>query len=209
MALIKPLLKDGKDPKFTTSYRPISLTSCLGKILEKIIADRLIYVLESKLQLNPNQAGFRQGRSTTDQVLKLVQSVIDRFHQGKGESLTIATFYDYEKAFDKVWRDGLLWKMIQLNIPPRFIHYVRNFLSTRHTKVEVNNKRSGNFFLDQGLPQGSAISPLLFLIFINDIDTKLSPTTLASLFADDTVTWTQGKNKEKDKLADLTQERGR
>ena len=117
-AVIRPLLKDGKDPKQTTSYRPISLTSCLGKILEKMVADRLLYQLEAKLQLSQNQAGFRQGRSTADQVLKLTQSAIDKFHGPKGETLTIATFFDYEKAFDKVWRDGLLYKMIDLGIPP-------------------------------------------------------------------------------------------
>ena len=193
-AVIRPLLKDGKDPKQTTSYRPISLTSCLGKILEKMVADRLLYQLEAKLQLSQNQAGFRQGRSTADQVLKLTQSAIDKFHGPKGATLTIATFFDYEKAFDKVWRDGLLYKMIDLGIPPRFLHYVRHFLGSRKTKVQVNNVRSKNFFLNEGLPQGSAISPLLFLIFINDIDADLHPRTLASLFADDTAIWVQGTN---------------
>ena len=71
-AIIKPLLKDGKDPKETVSYRPISLTCCMGKLLEKIIADRLIYILEDRNLINDNQAGSRPNRCTTDQVLKLV-----------------------------------------------------------------------------------------------------------------------------------------
>ena len=171
-----------------------------------IIAARILYTLESKFQLNQNQAGFRSKRSTTDQVLKLVQSAINRFQQNKGETLTIAAFFDYEKAFDKVWRYGVLYKMIKLDIPMKFIHYTRSFLSTRQTKVEVKNKRSNNFYPHQRLPQGSAISPLLFLIFINDIDSELHPTTIASLFADDTSAWTQGNNADKELTAERMQE---
>ena len=188
-AIIKPLLKDGKDPKLTESYRPISLTSCVGKILEKLAADRLIYILESRNILNDNQAGFRPNRCTTDQVLKLVQHATDQIHSSKANPRTMTTFFDYEKAFDKVWRDGLLWKMIKLNIPEKLVKYVRHFLSGRKTRVEFNGTRSKAFRLDQGLPQGSCISPLLFLIFINDIDVDLHPDTIASLFADDTATW--------------------
>ena len=80
--------------------------------------------------------------------------------------------------------------MIQMGIPAKFIRYVRHFLSGRKTKVEVNGVRSNTFHLNQGLPQGSSISPLLFLIFINDIDIDLEVDTIASLFADDTATWT-------------------
>ena len=103
-ANIKPLLKDGKDPKSTSSYRPISLTVRLGKIYEKIIANRLQFIMESRDLLNQNQAGFRQGRSTADQIL--TQSAVDKFHGKKGETTTIASFFDYEKAFDKVWGTG-------------------------------------------------------------------------------------------------------
>ena len=80
VAVIKTLLKEDKDPKDPVSYRPISLTSCLGKILEKIIANRLIYILEDRGLLTENQAGFRPGRSTVDQVLKLVQEASDNMH---------------------------------------------------------------------------------------------------------------------------------
>ena len=80
-ATIKTLLKEDKDPKDPTSYRPISLTSCLGKILEKIIANRLIFILESRGILSNNQAGFRPGRCTTDQLLKLVQEASDNIHE--------------------------------------------------------------------------------------------------------------------------------
>ena len=181
-------MKDGKDPKDTVSYRPISLTSCPGKVKEKMTADRLMRELESRGLLNENQAGFRQNRCTTDQILKLVQDASDQIHS-PGSNRLIATFYDYEKAYDKVWRDGLIHKMIKLGVPHRFVVYVRQFLATRSTRVEVNGRRSNSFFLKEGLPQGSSISPLLFLIYINDIDVDLHVDTVASLFADDTATW--------------------
>ena len=185
-AIIKPILKEGKDPKKTVSYRPISLTSCLGKLLEKIVANRLSLFLETNKLLNPNQAGFRQNRNTSDQVLRVVQTATDQIHDRKETSLTLLTFFDYEKAYDKVWREGLLEKMMAMGVPWRFTKYVRGFLSARRTAVEVNGQRSKEFYLNEGLPQGSAISPILFLIFINDIDSDFDLDTLLSLSADDT-----------------------
>ena len=189
VAVIKTLLKADKDPKDPVSYRPISLTSCLGKILEKIVANRLIYVLENRGLLTENQAGFRPGRSTVDQVLKLVQSASDNMHTKPRGLRTMTAFFDYNKAYDTVWRDGLIYKMIRLKLPSRFIRYVRHFLSGRWTTVSINNISSKPFLLRNGLPQGSSISPLLFLIFINDIDVDLDMQSMASLFADDTSTW--------------------
>ena len=190
-AIIKTLLKDGKDPKITSSYRPISLTACMGKLMEKIVADRLTYVLEKRGLLADSQAGFRQNRCTTDQVLRMTQLATDQIQARNQSSATVITFFDYEKAYDKVWRAGLLLKMQEMGIPDRFIQYVRSFLSARKTTVEVNGVRSSSFFLKDGLPQGSSISPLLFLIFINDIGIDLHPDTIASLFADDTAVGTQ------------------
>jgi len=213
-AVIKTLLKDGKDPELTASYRPISLTACLGKILEKIIADRLTYILESRGLLTDNQAGFRQGRCTTDQILKLTQDATDQMQmprkkgkdKTKGENATVISFFDYAKAYDKVWRDGLLHKLQTLNIPWRFVKYVRSFLSSRITSVEINNVRSRKFHLKEGLPQGSAISPLLFVVFINDIDNDLSFDTLASLFADDTAIWKWGRDLEGEARVEMQKE---
>ena len=110
-------------------------------------------------------------------------------HASPGNTRTITTFFDYEKAYDKVWRDGLIHKMLKMNLPGRFVNYTRHFLSGRKTTVEVNGTKSKSFRLNQGLPQGSSISPILFLIFINDIDVDLDIETIASLFADDTAIW--------------------
>ena len=108
--------------------------------------------------------------------------------------------FDYAKAYDKVWRAGLLYKMQEMNLPPRFIRYTRNFLSNRKTTVEIEGTRSSTFVLKEGLPQGSAISPLLFIIFINDIGIDLRPDTIASLFADDTAIGRQGSKPEELKI---------
>ena len=197
-AVIRPLLKDGKEPKYTTSWRPISLIACLGKVMEKLVADRLLHWMEKQNKISPNQAGFRPNWCTTDQALKLVQSATDQFHHKGENNRTFAAFFDYAKAYDKVWRDGLISKMLKLSIPGRFIRFTRQFLANRHTQVEINGERSDGFFLKQGLPQGSAISPLLFLIFINDIDIELDVKTQVSLFADDTAEWLRDGKKRGD-----------
>ena len=160
--------------------------------------------MEDRNLLNDNQAGFRQNRYTTDQILKLVQHATNKIQKKKGETVTIVTYFDYAKAYDKVCQDGLLHKMQNMNIPWRFTKYVRHFLSGRKTYVDVNGTRSTSFRLDEGLPQGSSISPLLFLIFINDIDVDLDVDTCTSLFADDTATWVQG-GKIKDNTRILMQ----
>ena len=188
-AVIKPLLKEGKDPKSPGSWRPIALTACLGKILEKTIADRLSSFMESNQLLNENQAGFRKERCTTDQVHKLVQMASDKMHENDDGTATIVTFFDFSRAYDKVWREGLLSKMIKLNVPYRFIKYTRLFLSARKTMVEINGTQSNKFYLNEGLPQGSAISPMLFLLFINDITESTKDGATPSLFADDTAIW--------------------
>ena len=202
-AIIKTLLKDGKDPKDTTSYRPISLTSCMGKLMEKIVADRLMHIMESGGLISDAQAGFRQNRCTTDQVLKMTQCAADQMQDKLGHNATVVTFFDYAKAYDKVWRDGLLYKMLKLGLPHRFIRYVRSFLSGRRTKLNINGTLSDVFMLNEGLPQGSSISPLLFLIFINDIGSELHDLTTASLFADDTSIWTPGGTKNPEAFTNM------
>ena len=151
-AIIKPLLKDGKDPAMTSSYRPISLTACLGKTMEKIIADRLGNILEERKLLNDKQAGFRRNRCTADQVLKAVQAGTDAIHRKKGGAMGII-FFDFEKAYDKVWRDGLIHKMIKMGLPYRYVKYVLSFLSARRTWVDVNGVLSNQLYLNEGLPQ--------------------------------------------------------
>ena len=196
-ALIITLLKDGKDPTLPSSYRPISLTACLGKLLEKIIAQRLLNFLETNELLNPQQAGFRSEHCTTDQILKLVQMATDTMQaKTNGGAATMLTFFDFNRAFDTVWRDGLLSKMIDMGIPYSYIKYTRAFLSARRTKVKVNGETSKEFYLNEGLPQGSSISPILFLIYINDITDYINAEAKGSLFVDDTAAWKAvGKDK--------------
>ena len=114
-------------------------------------------------------------------------------HNESGDTRLMTTFFDYEKAYDKVWRDGLIYKMEMLNITTRFIRYVRHFLSGCKTRVDINGTKSDIFRLDEGLPQGTSVSPLLFIIFINDIDVHLDADTTPSLFADNTATWMKDK----------------
>ena len=103
-AKITPTLKKGKPPDMPQSYRPISLTSCIAKVAERMVNTRLYYWLESNQILNTMQAGFRKGCRTEDQLFRFIQNTLDGFQESK---TTTAVFIDLQQAYDRVWRKGL------------------------------------------------------------------------------------------------------
>ena len=187
-AKVTPILKKGKPAGQPKSYRPISLTSCLGKVAERMINTRLYHWLEQNQLLESVQAGFRKGCRTEDQLFRFVQSTMDGFQDGKS---TTAIFIDLQQAYDRVWRKGLLMKMSNMGIHGKMLKWIQSFLSNRTMQTSINGATSSKKTLEEGLPQGSALSCTLFLIFINDLPPLLNISK--ALFADDLVIWTTEK----------------
>ena len=181
-----PVHKKGKDKSKSSSYRPISLTSCVVKTMERVVNGRLMWFLESNKILSEQQAGFRQFRSTEDQVTYLAQEVEDAF---QNKNVLLATWIDLQKAFDKVWTDGLLVKVQRCGIGGNMYKWISSFLNNRRARVSVDGKQSRKFLLRHGVPQGGVISPTLFLIFIDDLVSKLPRGVKIALYADDLVMW--------------------
>jgi len=192
-AIILPFRKPAKPANNPTSYRPISLTSCLCKIMERIVTDRLTTYLEQNNLLNPAQAGFRKGLSTVDQIVKLS----DQIHKSlKMKHTTVAAFLDFEKAYDMLWRDGLMQKLITLGVNSKMLGFINNFINNRTFQVKVNETLSEKKILENGTPQGSVISPILFLVMINDLKVS-DPKTQQSIFADDSAIYRSGPNQQR------------
>ena len=183
-AVVKPILKKNKPAEELSSYRPISLTSCLCKVAERMVNGRLYWWLEANKLLDPHQAGFRSKHRTDDQLFRLSQKVIDGFHK---EQNTTAVFVDLKQAYDRVWRKGLLLKMQRLGIHGKMYKWIKNYLSDRIIQTRVNHETSSKQVLEEGLPQGSSLSCTLFLIFINDLPGQLKYGK--ALYADDLVLW--------------------
>ena len=185
-ATMIPIHKKDKDKTKASSYRPISLTSCVVKTMERIVNHRLMYYLETEKIISEEQAGFRQFRSTEDQVTYLSQEIEDAFQE---KNVLFATWIDLQKAFDKVWTDGLLVKAQRCGIGGKMYKWISSFLHNRKARVTVDGKLGRKFLLRHGVPQGGVISPTLFLIFIDDLLKKLPKGIKAVLFADDLVMW--------------------
>ncbi|GFV82572.1 probable RNA-directed DNA polymerase from transposon BS [Trichonephila clavipes] len=130
-AIIFPINKPGKDPHLATSYRPISLLSTIGKLTESIILLRLKNFINSNNLLNPNQYGFTTNLSTLHPLLRLTEHISEGFQKKKS---TGAVFLDIQKAFDRVWINGLTFKLISYNIPPPMIHLIHSYLTNRSFK---------------------------------------------------------------------------
>ena len=179
--------KPGK-PTFSPSFfRPISLTSCVFKLFEGLILSCLTFHLESNHFLSIYQAGFRPGRSSLDQILS--QSIWDGFQKKKPPDRTILASVDFSKAFDSVWHSALFHKLLSLKLPPCFVLWVRSFLSDRRAKVQVGGSRSRSFRIRRGVPQGSVLGPVLFILFVDDITKDLPRSAHASLHADHLAIW--------------------
>lgn len=181
-----PIHKKGKDRHSVDGYRPISLTSCVGKLMERLINTRLSWHLEKNNLIAPEQAGFRHHRSTEDQVTYISQKIEDGF---QAKHHTLAVWIDMEKAFDKVWKDGLRLKLLRNRVTGRMFQWISQYLNNRKARVRVNGAYSRKKTLKDGVPQGGVLSPTLFLIFINDIVKDLPKNVLGAVYADDLVLW--------------------
>ena len=188
-AIICPILKPRKPPNLTSSYRPISLLDSLSKLVEVFIARQINAHIEEHNLLMPEQFGFRKNLSAPHQVYRLVEHITT----GKvNNQSTAAVFLDIEKAFDKIWINGLIHKLINKNFPPPLIKLIFSYLSDRTFHVKINNSLSRQYPAIFGLPQGSKISPTLFSLFINDMPKY--PHTHLAIYADDTCIYSTKHN---------------
>ena len=188
--MIISIPKPGKDHKLPANYRPIALLSSISKIYERIILSHLQTNLRNKIR--PEQFAFRPEHSTTLQLTKLTHQLSQNFNDNVN---TASIFLDVEKAFDRVWHVGLLYKLSQLNISTEIVKIIESFLTDRTFVTKIEDSFSSTRHILAGVPQGSCLSPTLYLTYINDIPT--TPKAHLSLFADDTMFFTFDKNAKR------------
>ena len=184
-----PIHKPGKPTSSPSSFHPISLTSCISKLFERLILSRLTFHLESNHLLFTCQAGFRPGRSPLDQIPTLSQSIWDGFQNKKPSDRAILASVHFSKAFGSVWHSAQFHKLLSLKLPPCFVLWVRSFLSDRRAKVQVGGYRSLSFRIRRGVPQGSVLGPLFFILFVDDFTKDFPRGAQVSMHADDLAIW--------------------
>lgn len=185
------LPKPGKnlfDPK---NYRPISLLSCLGKLFEKIVAKKMQDILHSNKFFNNSQYGFRLDKGTFSALLRLTDNVQMGFQR---KQVTTAIFLDAEKAFDQTWQNGLKYKLKNSGLGTKYTRLIASFLDGRQMYIARAGHNSRVFGLKAGTPQGAVLSPLLYIIYVNDIPSYPNSSVKVSQFADDIALWAASSN---------------
>ena len=180
---VVPIHKKG-DKQLLQNYRPVSLLPICGKIFERIIFNPIFEYLEKNSLLCPNQSGFRPFDSCENQLLSIVHDIYANFDQHPTLEMR-ANFLDILKAFDKVWHEGLLFKLEHMRISGNLLSLLKSFLSDRLQQVVLNGQCSSWSSVLAGVLQVSILGPLIFLIYINDLSGNLQSTV--KLFADDTL----------------------
>ncbi|GBO28790.1 hypothetical protein AVEN_61296-1 [Araneus ventricosus] len=151
-------------------------------LLERIVGDKLTHVLETSKWFNPSQSGFRRWRGTIDNVLKLEAAIPEAFVRKKH---LVLIFFDMEKAYDPTYRYGILKDLFDIGLKRNFTLFIKNFLHKRVFQIRIGNMLSDYFDQQEGVPQGSVLSALLFIIKINGIVSKLPAFVNSSPFVDD------------------------
>ena len=190
-AKVRMLPKPQKDHSKAVNYRPISLLSCLGKIFERYIYIHLMKELNEKKFFKDIQAGYSKGRSPQEHLFRLTQSIMNSF---KKRDCTVGLFLDVKAAFDAVWKNGLKLKIKRIGLSRQLQNLLFSFLDDRVLRIFIDGMWSDTVPLNAGTPQGSCLSPILYLIFVNDATDCLNQDLISpSQFADDIGIWTSGR----------------
>ena len=160
------------------------------KLFERVIEKHLRKHLEDTGFLSKYQSGFRKAKSTNDYLFRLSQTVMESFN--RGQQVT-ASFPDVEKAFDNVWHNGLRYKIFQLELPTKVTRWLSDFLVGRVIKVKVDGFLSSKIYPKAGVPQGSVLRLLLFLVYVNDMPDPKHHLNSKFQFTDDTGLWARSK----------------
>ena len=182
-AHVRPLFKNNGDPSDCSNYRPISLTSCICKVMEKIVKSEIVNFCEANHIFPVEQHGFREKYSTVTQILKFCNQ-ITKTVDAKNVRQVDAIYLDFQKAFDKVSHPKLLAKLGNLGISGKLFLWIKSFIIDRSQKVRFENAFSDEKRVSSGVPQGTVLAPLLFILFLHDIPETCKFGSL-KLFADD------------------------
>lgn len=172
--------KPGKPPTEVTSYRPISLLPILSKIFERLLLNRIQETTLLNELIPDHQFGFRQKHSTIHQCHRVVNKIKQSFED---KEMCASVFLDIKQAFDGVWHEGLLYKL-KMNLTDQLYLILKSYLSDRYFQVKIEDTLSDYHLIQSGVPQGSVLGPILYLIFTMDL--PLANDTLVATFADDT-----------------------
>ena len=202
--IITPIHKSGSSLD-ASNYRGICVSSCLGKLFCSILNCRLSnYATQNKL-IHPTQIGFMPGNRTADHAFTL-KTLHDKYVRQSNGSKIYACFFDFKKAFDSIWHQGLYYKLLQNKIGGRFYDLIRDIYSNTKCAIKLSDNRTPFFPYKKGVRQGCVLSPMLFNLYINEIpelfkNTLLDPlvlpngTTINSLlYADDLVILSKSKS---------------
>ena len=183
-ALITSIPKPGKDNFNPLNYRPIALTSCICKTVERMVNERLVWYLEKNGLLAKQQCSYRANRSTVDHLIRLETFIRDAFIRNQH---LIAVFFDLQKAYDTTWKHGIQQDLHDMGLRGNLPIFIGNFLTDRTFQIHLGTILSDVFHQEEGVPQGAILSTTLFNVKINDIVEQVDPGVECSLYVDDFV----------------------